>query len=408
MSGPKTLERHDSSGPAIHILKVFLLSVVFLIVASPLFAGDLSLTWDANTEPDLDGYKLHYGQASRSYTQSVDVGDQTTYTLTGLEDGVTWYLAVTAYDLYDNESDYSNEVSHHFPVLVSVSVTGPAEVDEDGGAQYTCTATYSDGSTSDVTASAIWSEDSPYADINVSGYLTTLAVDSDQPCGLTADYTYNGVNRSDSLNVTIKDVPPTLVAVAVNGPVELDEEGGAQYTCTATYSDSSTADVTTSAVWSEDSPFADINVSGYLTTLAVGSDQLCGVTADYTDNGVTRNDTLDVTIKNVPPDLVSIAVTGPVQVDDEGGAQYNCTATWSDGSTSDVTAATVWSEDSDHATITSNGYLTTLPVIGDQPCRISAVYTAGGESANSSLDITIRDTGDDLAPEAPDNFRLAN
>ena len=38
------------------------------------------------------------------------LGNQTTYTLTGLPDG-SWYFAVTAYDINGNESDFSNEVS---------------------------------------------------------------------------------------------------------------------------------------------------------------------------------------------------------------------------------------------------------------------------------------------------------
>ena len=31
----------------------------------------------------LAGYKVHYGQASREYSQTVDVGDVTTHTVTG-------------------------------------------------------------------------------------------------------------------------------------------------------------------------------------------------------------------------------------------------------------------------------------------------------------------------------------
>jgi len=33
----------------------------------------VTLAWDANTEPDLAGDKVHYGTASGSYTASVDV-----------------------------------------------------------------------------------------------------------------------------------------------------------------------------------------------------------------------------------------------------------------------------------------------------------------------------------------------
>ena len=39
-----------------------------------------NLAWDANTESQLGGYKLYYGQASRNYTSSIDIGNKTAYT----------------------------------------------------------------------------------------------------------------------------------------------------------------------------------------------------------------------------------------------------------------------------------------------------------------------------------------
>ena len=42
----------------------------------------------------------------------IDVGNTTQHTLTGLNDGVTYYLAATAYDVDGNESAYSVELVH--------------------------------------------------------------------------------------------------------------------------------------------------------------------------------------------------------------------------------------------------------------------------------------------------------
>ena len=69
-----------------------------------------TLIWDPNTEPDLAGYKLYYGLSSGNYPYIVDVGNQTTYTLSNLEVGKTYYIAATAYTTAGLESDYSNEV----------------------------------------------------------------------------------------------------------------------------------------------------------------------------------------------------------------------------------------------------------------------------------------------------------
>ena len=69
-----------------------------------------TLEWDANTEPDLAGYKLYCGAASGSYDTVIDVGNSTTYTLTDLPAGRTYYIAATAYNTAGLESGYSNEV----------------------------------------------------------------------------------------------------------------------------------------------------------------------------------------------------------------------------------------------------------------------------------------------------------
>ena len=68
------------------------------------------LAWDPNTESDLAGYRVHYGTASGSYTVHTDVHNVTTYTVTGLTAGQTYYFAATAYDASGNESGYSNPV----------------------------------------------------------------------------------------------------------------------------------------------------------------------------------------------------------------------------------------------------------------------------------------------------------
>ena len=73
--------------------------------------GSISLAWDPNTESDLAGYKVYYGTASRSYGSSVNVGNVTSYQLTGLTSGQTYYIALTAYDTLGYESGFSNEVS---------------------------------------------------------------------------------------------------------------------------------------------------------------------------------------------------------------------------------------------------------------------------------------------------------
>ena len=133
-----------------------ILFVLIYFMTRPAIGGNGSVTvaWDANTEPDLAGYKIYVGKTSRFATQIdvigkwcdenepknekcveewleicktedkachsmlygydtvIEVGNVLEYTITGLEEGVTYFLAATAYDTDDNESAFSKELVH--------------------------------------------------------------------------------------------------------------------------------------------------------------------------------------------------------------------------------------------------------------------------------------------------------
>jgi hypothetical protein len=93
-------------------LLFFSILLLALLISEWARAGQVTLSWDANTEPDLAGYKIHYGTSSRSYSVHIDVQNVRSYTVTGLTDGQTYYFASTAYNASGDESAYSNEVSY--------------------------------------------------------------------------------------------------------------------------------------------------------------------------------------------------------------------------------------------------------------------------------------------------------
>ncbi len=90
---------------------------VFVTIAK---ADEVTLQWDANTEPDLGGYIVHYDiDPGAPYETSIkvplsDLDNPATpeFTIRALEDFKVYYFAVTAYDTEEPplESDYSNEV----------------------------------------------------------------------------------------------------------------------------------------------------------------------------------------------------------------------------------------------------------------------------------------------------------
>ncbi len=94
--------------------KIFLTMAFLLLLTAfqTARAEQVTIAWNPNTESDLAGYKHYYGTSSRIYDNSVDVGNQTSYTILNLVAGTTYFLAVTAYDTSGNESDYSNEITY--------------------------------------------------------------------------------------------------------------------------------------------------------------------------------------------------------------------------------------------------------------------------------------------------------
>src|SRR5215510_4837521 len=103
--------------------------LVLLLGVAPALAGQVDLAWDTPDDaPTPAGYLLYTWQEPTEVPQRVDVGLQTTYTLTGLADGATYAFAVTAYDAEGNESDYSNMVTVTMPTGPTLVSPPPASL----------------------------------------------------------------------------------------------------------------------------------------------------------------------------------------------------------------------------------------------------------------------------------------
>lgn len=87
--------------------------------ATTLAATSATLEWNAVNFPTLSGYRVYYGTATGNYQQApgagVNVGNVTSFTVTGLGGGTRYFFAVTAFDSSNNESTFSNEVFKDIP-----------------------------------------------------------------------------------------------------------------------------------------------------------------------------------------------------------------------------------------------------------------------------------------------------
>jgi hypothetical protein len=104
---------------------VALLCAVFLqfaIGATAVTATQsVTVTWDANSEPDVVGYRLFYGRESHLYTTQVDVPGPMAVA-SNLTEGETYYFAAVAYNNDGLQSELSAEISYE----VSGGPPGPS------------------------------------------------------------------------------------------------------------------------------------------------------------------------------------------------------------------------------------------------------------------------------------------
>ena len=99
--------------------------IIFFMLISVSSAADVKLAWDANSEPDIVGYRLLWSETvAIPFDNSVDVGNVLVGTVPDLVVGTTYYFAVTAYNA-TKESGYSHILDYTVPEA-RIVITVPA------------------------------------------------------------------------------------------------------------------------------------------------------------------------------------------------------------------------------------------------------------------------------------------
>ena len=90
-------------------------------------AAQATLRWDYSAS-GAAGFALYWGTSSGQYSTRIDVGNTTTYTVSGLASGANYYYVVVAYDPAKVESPRSNEVHVTTPAAPPKPPTTPVPV----------------------------------------------------------------------------------------------------------------------------------------------------------------------------------------------------------------------------------------------------------------------------------------
>jgi len=85
-----------------------------LYIAAPAEAASVHIAWPPSDSPEVVGYRVHYGDQPGFYTNTVQVDGRFTSdaVISVLEEGKTYFFAVTAYTADGLESGYSKEISN--------------------------------------------------------------------------------------------------------------------------------------------------------------------------------------------------------------------------------------------------------------------------------------------------------
>lgn len=215
--------------------------------------------------------------------------------------------------------------------MTSITVT-PATAAIAPGAtqQYKATASFGDGTTSDVTNSVTWSSSTPAAaTINSAGLATAVATGS-----TTITATSGTVSGSATLNVA------TLTSIAITpASVTIAPAATQQFAATGTFSNSATLDITGQVTWaSATTTVATINSAGLATAVAVGTSNISATLGAITS---TTPALLTVSTSAATLETITLAPLAPTIAVGTTVA-FVATGHFSDGSTQTLSSAT-WS-----------------------------------------------------------------
>ncbi|WP_365868109.1 ice-binding family protein [Arsukibacterium sp.] len=247
--------------------------------------------------------------------------------------------------------------------LLSISVTPlTSSVAVDVSRQFTATGIYADGSTVNITASVLWaSADNDIATLNssgssISGLATGQAagvvqISATVANGSGANTSGNDIIGAATLSVTAANL--ASISVTPENPTVLAGLSR-QFNAIGTFSDGSTADLTSTANWTSDTvEVATMNASqtatsGLATAISTG---MALIQASYA--GIDGSTTLTVNSATLTAITVSPA-SATVLANDT--AQFTATGTYSDGSSANITTAVSWtSADTTVAVMNASG-----------------------------------------------------
>jgi hypothetical protein len=354
-------------------------------------AVSVTVLWDANTETNLAGYKVHYGVASRSYGNTSDVGNITNATVSGLIEGTTYFFAVTAYDTSNLESDYSDEVFYTVPGpnrAPTLNTLGNLNINEDAPLQTVNLSGISSGAANELqtlTVSAVSSNPSlipnpaiNYTSPNAMGSLTFTPI--------------AGANGNATITVVINDGQTTNSTITRTFTVTVNA-----------VNDTPTLNSLSNIALDEDAGAQAVNLSG-ISSGAANESQTLTISAVSSNSGLIPNPSVTYTSPNVTGILTFTPIAG-------ANGNATITVTVNDGQTTSNTITRTFTVAvnavNDPPTLNVLSNLTINEDVGSQTVNLSGI-SSGAANESQTLAVTAVSSNPGLVPNPTVNYISPN
>lgn len=235
--------------------------------------------------------------------------------------------------------------------------------------QFKAMATYSNGTTADVSNSVIWHiQDASVAAVNTSGLASSVSV------GRTLVTASESSVVGEAVLVISKAALKEISITSASSPIFLGQT--TQLHATGTYSDKSVQDITDQVSWSAaQAGVVQVNAKGFVSSVTVGSTAIIGAL-----NGISASSQITV----APAALVSIVVQGQNTALSLGTSeQLSALGTYTDSSTENLSSAVRWTSSSPGTINTSASGLATARAIGSA----SIIASLNGISGATNLNV---------------------
>ncbi|MEG3025627.1 MAG: Ig-like domain-containing protein, partial [Aeromonas sp.] len=273
---------------------------------------------------------------------------------------------------YQGITSNSSELTITNAITTKISVVPPiARLAKGLSLQLQAIATFSDGSTRDISTQASWLSNNPaILSVNAQGKIT-----ADNLGNATVSATLQGITGQTSVsavNLAISQIQitPAAVKLAIGTKTKL--------TAIATFADKTVQDVSSQVTWlNSNIAIATIDSTGVITGVAAGSTTLAATLLNVTASSinVTVNNT-SISALQVIPAASTIALGTKIQL--------QALATFQNGSVQDVSDQVLWSSsDTTLADINSVGMVTSKGI-----GQATLTATLGSISRSATLTIT--------------------